>query len=330
LGKEKLFSVIIIAYNRKEFIFRAISSVIEQTIDKNLYEVICVTNYDIGTEYFESPKFIHIKMEGTIGQFIHSGIKQANGKFICLLEDDDEFEPYKLDHIRRVLVSTDFDYYKDSMSIINEDGESINRKIGHLLTEEIDLEVIDQSYYKNNKKLKSTFMMRGVPSTLTFKRVNAMNMLENLSKIESEIGHYLYYRFIDSNLKILMDRAVLTRYRISSISDSSAMSQKDYARVRIRYCERTLKTYELLIPELNQKEIRSIVKYEQSSLITESYLLQDRRPSVTILCKNIKFYLLSKKLTVSSVYVLLDVVSYLIYPKFYSKGRYLIEHRWKD
>jgi hypothetical protein len=269
-------------------------------------------------------------MDGSIGEFIQAGIEKSEGKFISLLEDDDEFESYKLDHIKEVLNYTDFDYYKDSMSIIDENDNSIQRNVKNLQREKMNLEFIDSSYYNSNKKLKTTFQMRGVPSTLTFKKVKIMDMLENLCNIESEIGHYFYYRFVDRNLKLLLDNAILTRYRISSISDSSAMSPSDYIKVRRKYAERTLKTYELLIPEIKNQKILTIIQYEESSFVTESYFLNYKKPSFHIFLKNVKFYLLSKKLIVSSVYILFDLLSYLIYPKFYYKGRYLIESRWKN
>lgn len=43
--KFPLFSVIIVAYERKEYIQRAIKSVIEQTLDKANYEILVVKNF---------------------------------------------------------------------------------------------------------------------------------------------------------------------------------------------------------------------------------------------------------------------------------------------
>ena len=218
LNQNRLFTVILIAYNRKEFIGRAIDSIKNQTLDKELYEVICITNYDLEIDTTESMHFQHIKMTGTIGEFIYSGIEKASGKFICILEDDDEFEEYKLEQISKVLEFTDFDYYKDSMSIIDEFDHFINQKKGAYNSDGLNLELIDKNYYHNLKKLRYTFQMRGVPSTLTFKTDKILKILDNMRFIESEIGHYIYYRFIDLDLKLILDHRQLTKYRISKIT----------------------------------------------------------------------------------------------------------------
>jgi len=39
-------SVIISAYNRRDFLLKTVNSVANQTLDKNLYEVIVVKNFE--------------------------------------------------------------------------------------------------------------------------------------------------------------------------------------------------------------------------------------------------------------------------------------------
>ena len=39
-------SVIITAYNRKDFLFNAIKSVVNQTLDKKYYEIIVIKNFE--------------------------------------------------------------------------------------------------------------------------------------------------------------------------------------------------------------------------------------------------------------------------------------------
>ena len=329
LNQNRLFSVILIAYNRKEFIGRAIDSIKNQTLDKELYELICITNYDLEIGAKESIHVHHIKMTGTIGEFIRSGIEKASGKFICILEDDDEFEEYKLEHIMKVLEFTDFDYYKDSMSIIDEFDNLINQNKESYHSDRSNLELIDKNYYYSLRKLRYTFQMRGVPSTLTFKRDKILKILDNMSLIESEIGHYIYYRFIDRDLKLILDHRQLTRYRISKISDSSALSYSDYIKVRRNYVKRTMKTYKMLIPALKDRRIKELVANEEASLISEESFINYGRPKFTYFIKSLKFYVLSKNATKAIIYNTLDIYSYLFYPKLYSKGRYMIESRWK-
>ena len=50
---EILISVILMAYNRRNYIHMALHSLLEQNLDKRKFEVICITNFkiDLGQEY---------------------------------------------------------------------------------------------------------------------------------------------------------------------------------------------------------------------------------------------------------------------------------------
>ena len=55
-------SVIITAYNRKEFLLNAIKSAVNQTLDKKYYEIIAIKNYKDDTigNYIQDNKIISI------------------------------------------------------------------------------------------------------------------------------------------------------------------------------------------------------------------------------------------------------------------------------
>ena len=44
-SKNPFISVVVTAYDRKEFILEAVKSVIDQTLDRSRYEIIVVKNY---------------------------------------------------------------------------------------------------------------------------------------------------------------------------------------------------------------------------------------------------------------------------------------------
>ena len=86
-------SVIITAYNIKEFLLNAIKSVLKQTLEKKYYEIIVIKNFldkDID-DLIDEKKIKHILMEGTLGEFLYKGISEANGEIISFLDDDDLF-----------------------------------------------------------------------------------------------------------------------------------------------------------------------------------------------------------------------------------------------
>ncbi|MEM0135703.1 MAG: glycosyltransferase family 2 protein [Thermoplasmatales archaeon] len=94
-------SVIITAYNRKEFLLDAIRSVINQTLNRELYEIIVVKNFhdeDIDN-YITENKVREINMEGTVGEFLHAAVLESHGNILSFLDDDDLFTKDKLEFV---------------------------------------------------------------------------------------------------------------------------------------------------------------------------------------------------------------------------------------
>lgn len=95
-----LISVIIPVYNRTEFIGEAIESVLRQTIQD--FEIIVV---DDGSErdvkkalqpYWHKIKYLYQEHK-SVGAARNYAIKESKGKYIAFLDDDDIFEPIKLE-----------------------------------------------------------------------------------------------------------------------------------------------------------------------------------------------------------------------------------------
>ena len=66
-------SVIITAYNRKEFLLNAIKSAINQTLDKKYYEIIVIKNFEDKNidEFIDNHNIQKIFIDGTMGEFIY-------------------------------------------------------------------------------------------------------------------------------------------------------------------------------------------------------------------------------------------------------------------
>jgi glycosyltransferase involved in cell wall biosynthesis len=101
-----LVSVIIATYKRPKHLIRAINSVLTQTY-KNI-EIIVVDDNNENDEFrkltekvlkklIDENKIIYIQHQHNKGtaDARNTGIKEANGEFICFLDDDDEYFPLK-------------------------------------------------------------------------------------------------------------------------------------------------------------------------------------------------------------------------------------------
>jgi|TARA_B100001964_G_scaffold245808_1_gene336691 glycosyltransferase involved in cell wall biosynthesis len=95
-------SIIIPTYNRADLVGRAIKSVLNQTFQD--FEIIVVNNYskdntlNIISSFNDSRiKIIDFQNNGVIAKSRNKGLMKSTGKYIAFLDDDDAWEPGKLE-----------------------------------------------------------------------------------------------------------------------------------------------------------------------------------------------------------------------------------------
>ena len=94
-----MISVIMLTYNRENFINRAIESILNQTFQD--FEFIIVDNGStdksgqIAEEYAKRDKRIRVihRERGNIGAGRNTGLDVAKGNYIAFIDDDDWAEP---------------------------------------------------------------------------------------------------------------------------------------------------------------------------------------------------------------------------------------------
>ena len=95
-------SVIIRTYNSGKFVKKAIDSALRQTLNKELYEILVIDDgsedntLDILKNYKGKIRLIHQEhLGGTPAT--NRGILESRGKYVTLLDSDDQFLPYTLE-----------------------------------------------------------------------------------------------------------------------------------------------------------------------------------------------------------------------------------------
>ncbi len=102
MDKNSLISVVIPTYNRPKYLKKAIETVLAQTY-KNVEIIIIDDASDTDTEkiidLFDDERILFFRNKKRSGAPIsrNNGIKKAKGEFIAFLDDDDEWEPEKLE-----------------------------------------------------------------------------------------------------------------------------------------------------------------------------------------------------------------------------------------
>lgn len=114
-----LVSVIIPTYNRFNYLLNAIQSVKKQTY-KNI-EIIVVNDKSIQQEYYDYEftdcVVVHLGQNSKemfgypcAGYVRNQGIKIAQGKYVCFLDDDDYFLPDKIDYQVKLMKETGLEF----------------------------------------------------------------------------------------------------------------------------------------------------------------------------------------------------------------------------
>ncbi|MEM0133996.1 MAG: glycosyltransferase family 2 protein [Thermoplasmatales archaeon] len=204
-AKGNFISVIITAYNRKEFLLDSIKSAVNQTLRRDFYEIIVINNFIDGKidKYMLDNNIKNIKMEGKVGEFLHAGIMNAKGNIISFLDDDDQFTNEKLEFVYnnfrgRVV------YIHNGFVAIGKDGNRID------------------------------FNNTGVDFNLSCISVRRHIINKNLENIEAMPDTFMFLSALDSG-RIFKTNNSLTIYRVHDKNTSINYSAADGKNIYKRY-----------------------------------------------------------------------------------------------
>ncbi len=222
-------TVIITAYNRRNYLIEAMKSVSLQTLKKEHYEVIVVKNFydDKVEEFINEQGFISVySNEKLQGKMLYDGIKIASGNLISLLDDDDIFLPQKLEHV----------YYKfqsnPSLSYLHngytsEFGDRVDYRQNHRISENMQFS-IKQISLKNSslmqKRKIAKFKQAGGDfnaSCISFKKDILKDKVSFLERVNHSIDTFLFCSALISGGELMMDTQVDTLYRISNTNTTN-------------------------------------------------------------------------------------------------------------
>jgi len=211
-------SVIITAYNRKEYLLNAIKSVINQTLNKKYYEIIVIKNYNdnIIDDFINKNNIKNIfSNDKTLSGKLVEALKIANGNIISFLEDDDLFADNKLEILYNKFKNNDnLVYYHNDNIPVNDKYEILN--------------------INRNKYI--TFNMSSISVRKSIININ------NLKKVIINQDHFMYLCALESNKKIIKGKEKLTYYMYhnNSISHNEIKNFEEFKNHRIKLIDPVL------------------------------------------------------------------------------------------
>lgn len=264
-------SVIIIAYNRKQFILDAIRSVQKQTLDAALYEIIVVKNFKdkkidsyinkIGVKNV----YLNQVIARGIGYKAITGAKIARGKVICFLEDDDLFDKNKLKVVYKFFQNDKVGLYHNAHFVLYK-NKIISKHYGKIQPKfEVDF----------SKKLNKNVKMRFLDSTAQLVNNSSLAIkkdiinFETLKKVKLAFDVALIVSAFGSGYNLIFDNKVLTIYRVH---------ESNFSISKVPNYDKFIKKWQKLSKEnyLDWIKLRTIYISDKSidNLIYQNFLLQ--------------------------------------------------------
>ena len=229
-------SVIITAYNRKEFLLGAIKSVLNQTLSKDKYEIIVVKNYndDEIDEFISKNNIKSILSNNKL--VILDGIKYSRGNILSFLEDDDLFLNNRLEYVYNLFNNdNNLVYYHNKAQFINKDNKNIKN-----MYKEPDFNV----------------------SCISIKK-EIIN-INNFAKIYSSADTFMYLSALESNKKIISNKSILSCYRVhNSLSNVFTWDLCEFNRQHIKFIDITINNFHMFT---NFFSSRKAIRYINSQI----------------------------------------------------------------
>ncbi len=192
-------SVVITAYNRKDFLLSAIKSVLNQSLDRKFFEIILIKNYEIEEidKLVYSNNIKSIIMDASIGHYLCTSVNECRGEVVVFLDDDDMFAKNKLEYI--------FQSFKKNKNLVylHNNARYINSK-GTILKQihrnNIDFNMSSISIRKCIINLSILDGIYTAPDTLMY-----LFSLKSKGKIINSNFKLTYYRSHNENTSISLE-----------------------------------------------------------------------------------------------------------------------------
>lgn len=292
-------SVIVTDYQRKKYLRTAIESALSQKFDKDRFEVIVVTGYEVHSDLPQGNNLKYfICNEKEQGGMLAFAVEKAKGSILSFLDDDDRWMDSKLSTLYTQFSNHDnLGYYHNNLTAINESGEKIENVPHKAALRRIEkkgrFEIISrEAEYPQIRRMVSLALDFN-SSCISVRREVALKFIDEMRKVSVGVDSFLFYSALMTKFCMVGDSKPLTEYRVHSNNltgigrDAGTQSLDN----RLFFTEKLISQLENMIPlfvEKNEAVTRSI----QCSIADNKLILHWLRGANTrkVLIKDILIY----------------------------------------
>ena len=257
-------SVIIIDHDRRIFLKNAVTSVLSQTLNKELYEVIVVKGYDSELDQWLTQKGIIVVKETntSYGQKFLKGLEKSRGEIISLLDDDDQFSSHKLEIVNNFFENyPNAGYLHNHFKKIDKEGKIIENN--YWLMEKRRM-LTGQVKYTDKVGISHSLYNAGDfnHSSISFKREILTLPYTEMIQISGSFDTLLFFLALINRKDLLFSPENLTFYRVHASNSSKKSSMES----KVQYFKKQIHNYSLIsniIGESNKdKTLEALIKYK--------------------------------------------------------------------
>ncbi|MFQ1020800.1 glycosyltransferase family 2 protein [Tardisphaera saccharovorans] len=247
-------SVIVTAYNRREFLPRAVRSALNQTLPRDRYEVIVVKNFEDRAmdEEMESEGVTLLHSESPFqGQHLLVALGRCRGEIISFLDDDDEFLPRKLEAVESAF-SDGVVFHRNRRVFVDARGRALSAEKPHP----------PATLGPRGAANRAVQLGMGVNSSSMSIRREALEAVNRdvVGKLWLAVDLLYFLAALKSGKDLVYDPRPLTAFRVhgqQSFVDSTSL--RAYAGKRCSSSKKFVASYEVL-EELAGREFEGLVR----------------------------------------------------------------------
>ena len=214
-------SVIITAYNRREFLLEAVNSVLMNDFPRELYEIVVSKNFqDDYIDDFLQKNMVTLINTGdiNIGEQLYLAVSNSSGEIICFLDDDDRFKIDKLKYIySRFSQDRQLVYYNNSTDSIDDRSNPIPGNIHRRISDNVVIMGPSADEIAKYLRTRDDFTLYSLMfnlSCVSIRRSAILNYTGYLRKIIDGTDWFVFYCALLSSGKMQFDTKILTDYRV--------------------------------------------------------------------------------------------------------------------
>lgn len=218
---EKTITVIVTAHSRDEYLMGALESVVHQSLPRSQFEVILVRNFvGTGISGFCAQQGIReLQVDAPIGPVMSSALREARGRIITFLDDDDLWLPDRLQHVAELLERfPSIGYYHNQARVIDARGRPVayrrNVDVSHRASTDRTLHFGRLEVDHRLEKLLDASAEFNA-SSIAVRRELALRHLSDLERLVGGVDSFLFFVACLSGMEVYSDSRPLTCYRLS-------------------------------------------------------------------------------------------------------------------